>query len=198
MFCKMSGNHTLDVNCPQCTFINSISLENINQQNHCTICNSIIEPPENDFLNQIQEADDKEKIITENYLKAYEEIPSSFIPASMIFLDAKIAGHDIRFLIDTGAQTSILPLDVVKACNLENILDQKIAGELKGVGSDRVMGRIHYLEVELSCGVIPCSFTVCENSRIEPILGIDMMQQMGLTLDFKNRTININNNIFQM
>ena len=32
---------------------------------------------------------------------------------------------------------------------------------------------------------------VCENNNIEPILGIDMMQQMGLLLDFKTRTIKI-------
>ena len=51
--------------------------------------------------------------------------------------------------------------------------------------------KIHYLEVQLPCGVIPCSFTVCENNNIEPILGIDMMQQMGLVLDFKTRTIKI-------
>ena len=188
----------LQINCPSCTVINEILVSQLNQVNFCSLCGNEILSPENEFIQQITEADNKEKIITENYIKAYKEIPSSLIPASMIFLNAKISGQEIRFLVDTGAQVSLLPLDIVKACNLENILDQRIAGELKGVGRDRVMGKIHYLEVELSCGIIPCSFTVCENSNIEPILGIDMMQQMGLVLDFKNRTINIDNNSFPM
>ena len=198
----MSSDNCLEVNCPSCTFLNKIPADQFNILNYCNVCNTLIYEPSDEIVQQITEANNNEKRITQNYLKAYQEIPSSFIPANMIYLDAKIVyegkRRDIRFLVDTGAQVSILPLNIVKACELENILDQKYAGQLSGVGKDRVRGKLHYVEVELPCGIIPCSFTVCENSDIDPILGIDMMQQMGLTLDFKTRTIKINDQSIQM
>ena len=198
----MSLDNSLEVNCPKCTVLNKIPGDQLDRINYCMVCNNLIYQPDDEIVQQISEADKSEKVITENYLKAYQEIPSSFIPASMIHLNAKIISNgnrvDVKFLIDTGAQVSLLPLDIVKACNLENILDQRYSGNLRGVGKDRVRGKLHYVEVEVPCGIIPCSFTVCENSNIEPILGIDMMQQMGLTLDFKSRTIKINDHTITM
>ena len=188
----MSSSNLLRINCQSCTVINEIDLSCIGKDMYCYVCDNKLELPDEETANQINEANKKELILYDNYAKAYEEIPTSFIPASMIFLNAKIGDNDIRFLVDTGAQVSLLPLYVVKLCNLEHLLDQRITGELKGVGKDRIMGRIYYLEVELPCGIIPCSFTVCENDSIESILGIDMMQHMGLMLDFKNRKIRIN------
>ena len=187
----MSNIDNLQINCPACTIINSIPINDLKGEYLCHICSTPLVLPNDEVLEQITDANNKEKILNDNYMKAYQEIPTSLIPSEMIFLNAKIGENDIRFLVDTGAQVSLLPLDIVKACNLEDILDQRIAGQLKGVGSDRVMGKIHYLEVQLPCGIIPCSFTVCENNNIDPILGIDMMQQMGLLLDFKTRTIKI-------
>ena len=194
----MSSIDNLQINCPACTIINSIPINNLKGEFYCHICSTPLVLPSDEVLRQITDANNKEKILNENYMKAYQEIPTSLIPSEMIFLNAKIGENDIRFLVDTGAQVSLLPLDIVKACNLEDILDQRIAGQLKGVGSDRVMGKIHYLEVQLPCGIIPCSFTVCENNNIEPILGIDMMQQMGLVLDFKTRTIKIEDSSIPM
>ena len=162
---------------------------------YCEICCNQIYSPDNETLTQITEANKKRNKIEENFKKAYECIPSSFIPSKMIYLDAKITvdnglSQDVRFLIDTGAQVSVLPINVAKALQIDDIIDEKYSGELKGVGNDMIMGKIHYLEVVLPFGMIPCSFIICKNPNLEPILGIDMMQQMGLKLDFSNRTIN--------
>ena len=83
--------------------------------------------PNDEVLQQITNANEKEKILNDNYVKAHQEIPTSLIPSEMIFLNAKIAGHKIRFLVDTGVQVSLLPLDIVKACNLDDILDQRFS-----------------------------------------------------------------------
>ena len=48
--------------------------------------------------------------------------------------------------------------------------------------------------MELSCGIYPGSFTICKNNDIEPLLGIDMMSSLGLTIDFKKRCIKIEQN----
>jgi len=181
----------LEINCKVCTFLNQIT--RLDEINYCSMCCTEIYKPDNEMLTQIKEANNRKKLIEENFRKAYESIPSSFIPSNMIYLNANIRNgnqsYNIKFLIDTGAQVSVLPLDVAKALMVDNIIDESYNGSLKGVGNDMIMGKIHYLEVELPFGVIPCSFVICKNPDMVPILGIDMMQQLGLKLDFEKRKI---------
>ena len=183
----------LKVNCSFCTFLNIINGESMNIENYCLMCGNMIYKPDDTTLAQISESEKRKMIIEENFKKAYEAIPSSFIPAQMIYLNTQIRNEsfttDVKFLIDTGAQVSVLPLDVAKCLNIDNLIDESYNGELKGVGNDMIMGRIHYLEVELPFGTIPCSFTICKNPNMVPILGIDMMQHMGIILDFVKRKI---------
>lgn len=133
-------------------------------------------------------------LVEQNLQKALDEIPHTFIKSESIFLNGYINGNPISFLLDTGAETSILPMDVIQSSGLSNILDRKCSGTLLGVGEDKILGRIHYVEVVLECGVFPCSFTVCSNLNMPPILGIDMMFNLGISLDFKRRKIIFDSN----
>lgn len=180
----------MQVSCEFCTSINEI--KNIYINNYCNVCQNLIYKPTDDVINFTN----KEKKIEENYLKAYEEIPQSFFPAKMIFLNAKINNTPIKFLVDTGAQISLLPFNVVECLNLKDLIDEKYKGTLKGVGNDKIIGKIHYVEVFLEGGCCPLSFTVCKNNSIEPILGIDMMKQLGLKIDFSKRKFIFNNKEF--
>ena len=54
----------------KCTFCNDI--KNIYIENFCYICQNLIYKPYDDVVNYVKEK------ITENYLKAYNEIPQSF------------------------------------------------------------------------------------------------------------------------
>lgn len=189
----MNSINELKINCSYCTFLNIINKESMNIDNYCLMCGNLVYKPDDTILTQINEAEKRKIMIQENFKKAYDAIPSSFIPSNMIYLNTKIRNNEmtseVRFLIDTGAQVSVLPLDVAKGLNIDNLIDESYNGELKGVGNDVIMGRIHYLEVELSFGTIPCSFTICKNPNMVPILGIDMMQHMGIVLDFVKRKI---------
>lgn len=189
----MNSINELKINCSYCTFLNIINKESMNIDNYCLMCDNLVYKPDDTILAQISEAEKRKNMIQENFKKAYDAIPSSFIPSNMIYLNTKIRNNEmtseVRFLIDTGAQVSVLPLDVAKGLNIDNLIDESYNGELKGVGNDVIMGRIHYLEVELPFGTIPCSFTICKNPNMVPILGIDMMQHMGIVLDFVKRKI---------
>jgi predicted aspartyl protease len=103
-----------------------------------------------------------------------------------------INGIEISFLMDTGAEVSLLPLNLVEACGLTQILDRKYQGQLSGVGHDKIEGKLHYVEVVLDCGIYPCAFTVCANNNLPPILGIDMMYNLSINIDFKKNKIIFN------
>jgi len=89
---------------------------------------------------------------------------------------------------------SILPINIVKACDLMSILNKKYSGVMKGIGSDKILGKINYVEVVLDCGVYPCAFTVCSNNDVPPILGIDMMYNLGIMIDFQTKKIHFTTN----
>lgn len=82
-----------------------------------------------------------------------------FIPATMIHLTVKIKGVAVKFLVDTGAQISLLPRNVALATNLDDLVDEKY----HGVGKDKIRGKIHYVEIELPCGVLRCAKTMISN-----------------------------------
>ena len=179
----------MDIICQDCTFKNNIIELDIVQ--YCGACHNIIYKPNDEIVSQITSAIEHQNGIEQNYIKAFNEIPQSFVSATMVHVIAKINNHSVKFLIDTGAQTSILPYDVMVACNLENILDEKYIGTLHGVGTSKIKGRIHYVDIFFTCGVVSGSFTVTD-SIIEPIIGIDVMSYLGMIIDFKKRVLLIN------
>jgi len=191
----------MEINCPNCTSIQVLKPKELpTTSEYESLCHDCLLPFSipSEILLEVIKANKKEEIIHDNYLKAYTEIPHTFIPCKMIHMTAKINNTEIKFLVDTGAQISILPLSVASGCGLSNIIDEQYSGELKGVGTDKIMGRIHYVELQLPCGIYPCGFTVCKNDKMVPILGIDMMRNLGLSLDFIKNKITFDNNKYEI
>ena len=179
----------MEINCPNCYTILVINDKTKSNEIVCYNCTVPFTIPI-DMFNDIIESNKKDEIIHKNYLQAYTDIPHTLIPSKRIYISGKVNDVEIKFLVDTGAAVSILPVSYVSACNINDIVDEKYSGTLNGVGVDKIMGRIYYLEVQLSCGVYPCSFTVCKNDQIGPIIGIDMMRNLGIIIDFaKNKLL---------
>ncbi len=132
--------------------------------------------------------------LLENMAKAYSEIPHIFIESESIFMKGHINGVEIDFLLDTGAEMSLIPYDIAHACGLDGLINSKYSGIIKGAGETQMLGRIFYVEVVFDCGIYPCSFSVCQNNNLPPILGIDMMHNLGLVLDFKKKKIHFDDN----
>lgn len=129
--------------------------------------------------------------LEENMIKAYEEIPHTLIQTkNAIYIKGYINGNEISFLLDTGAEMSIIPYNFIKACNMEDIIDTKYKGRILGVGEASILGRIHYIDVLLEdVGILPCAFTVSSNNDLPAIIGIDMMHHLGIVINFMNKTI---------
>ena len=181
----------ISTDCARCKFTISQEIISDCSENYvyCPSCdnvfaynpndNKLVQPPKN--------------LVEENLEKAYNEIPHTFIRTEAIYLKGHINGHEINFLLDTGAEMSVIPANIIQACGLENILDTNFSGVMKGVGEAKTLGRIHYVEVVLECGVYPCSFSVCSNNDLPAILGIDMMYNLGISIDFKKKQIHFDN-----
>jgi DNA damage-inducible protein 1 len=183
----------VDVSCTKCKFNINQEIDISIQTNsiYCPVCNNIFDFNITDHVHADGEYEEDD-LVVKNLAKAYEEIPHTFIRTEAIFMKGYINGVEVNFLMDTGAEMSLLPLNLVEACGLTKILDRKYQGQLSGVGHDKIEGKLHYVEVVLDCGVYPCAFTVCANNNLPPILGIDMMYNLGINIDFKKSKIVFN------
>lgn len=183
------------ITCSKCTLVNYVIQDDLKLRQYCNMCNHIIYVPDNEMIQSIFEANDKKDKIRDNLEKCIQFIPNSLIPSKMIYINGVIRNkkqtYNVQFLVDTGAQFSVIPYDIVKALELDDYVEHSYNGMLEGVGKDKIMGKIHYLEIELSCGIVPISVVICKKNTLHPILGIDMMQHLGLSIDFKKRHIMI-------
>lgn len=51
-------------------------------------------------------------------------------------------------------------------CSLMRLVDKRAAGTAVGVGTCKILGRIHAAEMEIEKKFITCAFTVIENNGV--------------------------------
>ena len=140
-----------------------------------------------DFISLL-ESQEKELKIQKNLEKAIEEIPESLTQVNMLYIPAIINGVHLKLFVDTGAQVSIMPLELSFNLGLEEILDYKCQGMVSGVGQQEIVGKIHFVELQLSDFFVGCSFTVIAEQK-DIILGLDMLIAHSMKIDLQKKCL---------
>ena len=109
--------------------------------------------------------------------------------ASSIYANLKVGGFNTKFLVDSGAEVTLIPdSHPVVSQNrslLEAIICQPVTLDGKPIS---VCGRLKG-EVEIDGNRLPVRFVVTSDSCIPPILGTDVMMQLDhMEIDFKSNT----------
>jgi DNA damage-inducible protein 1 len=55
----------------------------------------------------------------------------------------QVNGVPVKAFVDSGAQMTIMTHEFASKCYLTRLLDTRFAGMAVGVGSSRILGRIH-------------------------------------------------------
>jgi DNA damage-inducible protein 1 len=137
-----------------------------------------------DIINATQ----KENAIEENLQKAVDEIPESLTSVNMLYIPATINGVELKLFVDTGAQISIIPLETAFNLGMEELIDYKYQGTVKGVGEQEILGKIHFVELQLSDFLLGCSFTVISEQE-DIIFGLDMLLAHGMKIDLEKKCL---------
>ena len=143
-----------------------------------------------EIIKAFLEQEKKTLAIQNNIEKALEEIPESLTHVNMLYIPAKINGVELKLFIDTGAQVSVMPLKIAQELGLEEILDYQCQGIVKGVGEQQIIGKIHFVELEISDFFMGCSFTVIAEQK-DIILGLDMLYSHSIVINLKERFIDL-------
>jgi DNA damage-inducible protein 1 len=119
----------------------------------------------------------KQKNIQANRDLAYEQAPESFVPVNMLYVHLVINGYPIHAFVDSGAQSTIMSVRCAERCNLMRLLDTNYAGIAKGVGTAKILGRVHLTQMKFGNSFFNIGVTVLDQNDVDFLFGLDMLRR---------------------
>merc|ERR1719300_135229 len=131
----------------------------------------------------------EQKNIDQNMELAMEASPESFGSVIMLYINCVVNGHHIKAFVDSGAQATIMSQKAAERCNIMRLVDRRWAGIAKGVGTQKIIGRVHMAQIQVENDYLTSSFSILEEQPMDMLLGLDMLKRHQCTIDLKDNVL---------
>eukprot|EP00794_Sanderia_malayensis_P015077 gene15077-16633_t len=129
--------------------------------------------------------------INSNMETAMEYQPEAFGQVFMLYIDCKVNGHPVKAFVDSGAQMTIMSQSCAERCGITRLIDHRWAGTAVGVGTQKIIGRVHLGQMQIEKDFLPTSFTILEQQPMDILLGLDMLKRHQCCIDLDKNVLKI-------
>eukprot|EP01041_Mallomonas_annulata_P002637 gene2637-5175_t len=134
------------------------------------------------------------KNVEENRDLAMEQMPEAFGSVIMLYINVELNGKPLQAFVDSGAQMTIMSVACAERCNLMRLVDPAWSGVARGVGTAKIVGRIHIAQMKLGNSFFPISITVLEKNDLDFIFGLDMLKRFRCIIDLSANSLRVEGN----
>ena len=119
----------------------------------------------------------------------------SQIAHTLVYMKAEYNDIAFKVMIDSGAQTSVMAKYMAEFLGISHLIDTRMAGVAKGVGTTKILGCIFGCNIKINDNMfVPVNLKILDNDFDNHLvlLGLDFLYSHGCVFDFKNRSLKIN------
>ena len=130
-----------------------------------------------------------QKNVEQNMEMAMEYSPETFGSVVMLYINCVVNGHPIKAFVDSGAQITIMSQAAAERCNIMRLVDKRWAGTAVGVGTQKIIGRVHMAQIQIQDDFLTSSFSILEAQPMDMLLGLDMLKRHQCCIDLARNVL---------
>lgn len=144
----------------------------------------------NYFGEKIREAN-----VQRQYEQMMEDYPESMGRVLMLYINCLVNEKPLQVFVDSGAQSTIMSSECADRLGLLHLVDKRFEGTAVGVGTGKILGKIHIVELTIRGYAFPCSITVMDSEsglgdkNMDCLFGLDMLKRHRCCIDLAKNSL---------